>query len=103
MVQFAQHPDRVIFESLPGTGDFLAPALLVKFGDDRARFPAPAGVQCLAGTCPVTEQSGRIRRVFCRRRQACDHESRSGQIAQPWARESVSQSSWAATDWHTVR
>jgi hypothetical protein len=35
---FAQHPDREIFVSLPGTGEFLAPALLIKFGDDPQRF-----------------------------------------------------------------
>jgi transposase len=98
-LQGLQHPDRAIFESLPGVGDFLAPALLVKFGDDRARFPDPASVQCLAGTCPVTEQSGKTRRVFFR--PACDHEFR--QIAQQGAKASVSQSSWASTYWHKVR
>ena len=96
---FQQHPDHTLFASLPGTGDFLAPALLAKFGDDRARFPDPASVQCLAGTCPVTEQSGKSRRVFFR--QACDHEFR--QIAQQWAKASLSQSSWATTYWHSVR
>ncbi|MGQ0603963.1 MAG: transposase, partial [Anaerolineales bacterium] len=50
---FEQHPDHTLFASLPGAGDFLAPALLAKFGDDRERFPAPASLQCLAGTCPV--------------------------------------------------
>jgi hypothetical protein len=47
----------------------------------------------------VTEQSGKNRRVFFR--QACDHEFR--QIAQPWAKASISHSSWAATDWGDVR
>ena len=35
-----QHPDAFIFESLPGAGALLAPALLVKFGDHRDRFPS---------------------------------------------------------------
>jgi len=96
---FQKHPDHELFASLPGTGDFLAPALLAKFGEDRERFPQPGSLQALAGTCPVTEQSGKSRRVFFR--QACDHEFR--QIAQQWARASVSQSSWASTDWHQVR
>ncbi len=101
---FGQHPDQALFASLPGVGDFLAPALLAKFGDDRERFPQPGSRQSLAGTCPVTEQSGKSRRVFCRRRQACDHESRSGQIAQQWAKASISQSSWATTRcaWHSL-
>jgi transposase len=95
---FQQHPDHEVFASLPGVGDFLAPALLAKFGDDRARFPDPQSVQCLAGTCPVTDQSGKRRRVYFR--QACDHEFR--QIAQQWARASLGSSSWAATYWHRV-
>src|SRR5262245_20964593 len=36
---FEQHGDHELFASLPGTGDYLAPALLAKFGDDRSRFP----------------------------------------------------------------
>jgi transposase len=80
-------------------GDFLAPALLAKFGDDRHQFPSPASLQALAGTCPVTEQSGKGRRIFFR--QACDHEFR--QIVQQWAKASMAQSSWATTYWHSVR
>jgi transposase len=96
---FEQHDDHQLFASLPGTGDFLAPALLAKFGDDRERFPSASSLQSLAGTCPVTEQSGKGRRVVFR--QACDHEFR--QIVQQWAKASVSQSSWARTYWHSVR
>lgn len=44
---FEQHPDREIFLSLPGTGSFLAPALLAKFGEDRRRFPSAVSVQAL--------------------------------------------------------
>ncbi len=90
---FAQHPDAFIFDSLPGTGSFLAPALLVKFGDDRRRFPTPASVQALAGTAPVTLRSGK--RKVVRFRKACDRAFRH--IAQQWAIGSVSQSVWAQT------
>ncbi|MDZ7364001.1 MAG: IS110 family transposase [candidate division KSB1 bacterium] len=62
-VLFQQHSDHELFASLPGAGDFLAPALLAKFGDDRERFPQAASLQALAGTCPVTEQSGKGRRA----------------------------------------
>jgi transposase len=96
---FEHHDDHELFAFLPGTGDFLAPALLAKFGDDRERFPSASSLQSLAGTCPVTEQSGKGRRVIFR--QACDHEFR--QIAQQWAKASISQSSWASTYWHSVR
>ena len=88
---FAQHPDQEIFASLPGVGPFLGPALLVKFGDDRQRFATAASVQALAGTCPVTEQSGQRRRIKFRR--ACDKAFRD--IVQQWASHSLNQSVWA--------
>ena len=89
---FKQHPDYVVFDSLPGVADFLGPALLAKFGDDRQRFPTANSVQALAGTCPVTDQSGKRRSI--RFRKACDREFRS--IAQQWARHSIAKSPWAS-------
>ena len=96
---FERHPDQAIFASLPGAGRFLAPALLSKFGDDRDRFPSPAGVQALAGTCPVTDQSGK--RKLIKFRRACDHDFRW--IAQQWAIRSLRHSVWANAYWHQVR
>jgi transposase len=96
---FLQHPDAPIFDSLPGAGELLAPALLAKFGDDRQRFPSPASVQALAGTCPVTAASGKSRSV--RFRRACDRAFRD--MAQKWARASLSESVWANAYWQQVR
>ena len=96
---FNQHPDREIFASLPGAGDLLAPSLLAKFGDDRERFPEASSVQALAGTCPVTDASGKRRVVKFRR--ACDKEFRN--IAQQWARSSLGKSVWAQAYWDQVR
>ena len=90
---FRQHPDQAIFASLPGTGDFLVPALLVKFGYDRERFPTAASLQGLAGTCRVMGVSGK-RRII-RFRRACDHEFRL--IVQQWALQSLHHSVWAAS------
>lgn len=95
---FAQHPDAEIFASLPGVGDFLAPALLGKLGDDRQRFPNPMVLQAIAGTCPVTERSGRSKTIKFRR--ACDREFRY--IVQQWARKAIEQSDWVATYYHTL-
>ena len=81
LVLYRQHPNYQIFVSLPGTGELLGPALLVKFGDDRQRFPTPGSAQALAGTCPVTQKSGK--RKVIKYRKACDREWRS--IAQSWA------------------
>jgi transposase len=88
---FQQHPDAHIFSSLPGAGQFLAPALLSKLGDDRSRFPAPANLQALAGTCPVTISSGKRKTV--RFRRSCDTEFRT--IVQQWAKASLRSSAWA--------
>ena len=96
---FAQHPDAHIFASLPGAGEFLAPGLLSKFRDCRARFPTAAVAQAIAGTSPVTIQSGKKRRVQFR--LACDREFRY--IATQFARSSVKKASWAAAYLATVR
>ena len=96
---FTQHPDRVIFASLPGAGDLLAPKLLVMFGDHRHRLPTPAVIQALAGTCPVTVRSGQRRSV--RFRRACNRPFRH--LIQQFAEQSVKQSSWAAAYFHNAR
>ena len=96
---FEQHPDAPLFASLPGAGNLLAPGLLVKFGDHRDRFPTPVGVQALAGTCPVTERSGKKKLV--KFRHGCDKEFR--RIAQQFARASLLESSWAAAYWDELR
>ena len=96
---FEQHPDAFIFDSLPGAGEVLAPGLLVKFGDDRQRFPSAASVQALAGTCPVTDTSGK--RHVVRFRKACDHEFRT--IAQQWAKATLDESAWAQAYWQEIR
>lgn len=96
---FKQHPDQGIFASLPGTGAFLQPALLSKFGDDRTRFPTAARVQALAGTSPVTISSGKRRRVQFR--HSCDHEFRH--IAQQWAKSSLRSSIWANAYYTSIR
>ena len=90
---FEQHPDAAIFASLPGAGDWLAPALLVKFGEDRKRFPEASLLQAVAGASPVTHKSGKHRAIFFRR--ACDREFRL--IVQQWARASCAKSAWASS------
>lgn len=96
---YRQHPDYPIFHSLPGAGPLLGPALLAHFGDDRQRFPTPAGLQALAGTCPVTDHSGQHHVV--RFRKACDHAFR--QVAQQWAMASLKKSAWAQAYWQQVQ
>jgi transposase len=64
---FAQHPDHDLFGSLPGAGPKIAPRLLGEIGSDRSRFEDPSALQCLAGTAPVSYQSGQIHKVYLRR------------------------------------
>jgi len=96
---FLQHPDCALYQSLPAAGEYLEPALLAMLGDNRQRFPTQAVLQALAGTCPVTKQSGKSR--FVTFRYACDHEFR--QIVQQWAKLSIRQSPWAAGYYQMVR
>ncbi len=96
---FRLHPDHAIYDSLPKAGTLLAPALLAKLGDDRARYPTPAVLQAVAGTCPLTKRSGKHSYVLFRK--ACDRDFRH--IVQQWARLTLDVSPWAATYYHTVR
>ena len=56
---FRKHPDRPLFESLPGAGAVMAPRLLAAFGADRDRFQSAQEMQQLSGIAPVTEKSGK--------------------------------------------
>jgi transposase len=96
---YLQHPDHEIYDSLPGVGLFLGPALLSKFGDDRHRFPEPAVVQAIAGTCPVTVASGK--KNVPRFRRSCDHEFRY--ITQQWAKQTIHLSPWAHAYYANIR
>ncbi|MFV1969184.1 MAG: IS110 family transposase [Pirellulaceae bacterium] len=88
---FAKHPDHDLFGSLPGAGEKLAPRLLAGLGDDRARFDSSEGLQCYAGTAPVSYQSGQIKRV--RFRRACQTGLR--QTVHLWANLSRTKCPWA--------
>jgi len=63
----ARHPDGPIFLSYPGASDVTAARLLALFGDNRNLFGQVRELQALAGTCPVTEKSGKNFTVtYCR-------------------------------------
>jgi transposase len=65
-VIFGKHPDRPLFDLLPGAGAVLAPRLVAAFGTDRDRFQSAQQAQQLFGIAPVTEQSGKQRWVHWR-------------------------------------
>lgn len=88
---FDDHPDHDLFGSLPGAGAKLAPRLLAEIGPDRTTFATAQGLQCYAGTAPVTQQSGRLRTVLIRR--ACNTTLRA--TVHLWADLSRSYCAWA--------
>jgi transposase len=95
---FRRHPDHDLFGSLPGAGPKLAPRLLSEIGDDRDRFGGePQGLQCLAGTAPVTRRTGKAYgnppRWPCHQRWACDKHLRHA--IHLLAEQSLSQCAWA--------
>lgn len=96
---FADHPDSGLFGSLPGTGSKIAPRLLSEIGSDRSRFEDASGLQCLAGTAPVSYQSGQIHKVHLRRQ--CNKPLRHA--VHLWANLSRQSCPWAATYYDTLR
>jgi transposase len=90
-----QHADAAIFLSLPNAGVVTAAGLLGEIGDCRPKFASASGLQALAGTCPVTKQSNRVRwvefRVGCCKplrhasQQFARHSAR-GRTGSPWAK-----------------
>jgi transposase len=88
---FSQHPDRHLWEILPGAGAALAPRLLVALGSDRKRYQNAAELQTFCGIAPVTESSGKSRWVHWR--WACPKFLR--QTFHEFAAQSVPRSVWA--------
>ena len=95
---YQDHPDNEIYQSLPGLGNFLEPALLSKMGDNRNRYSTPEMLQAVAGTCPVTFSSGKRKSI--RFRKACDHDFR--RYVQIWAKESIKTSPWAYSYFESI-
>ena len=89
---FQQHPDREIFQALPGAGPVLAPRLLASMGSERERFARAENLQCFSGVAPVTQQSGG--KCHVHRRYLCPKFLR--QSFHEYAKESILHSRWAA-------
>jgi transposase len=89
---FAHHPDHDLFGSLPGAGEKLAPRLLAEIGDNRASFADAEGLQCIAGTAPITIKSGK-HCCYQRLRFACNETLRA--TVHHWADHSRTTCAWA--------
>lgn len=86
-----QHPERDIFQSLPGAGPVIAPRLVAAFGTDRSRYQNAAEIQCYSGIAPVVEQSGRSRWVHAR----WIYPTFLHQTFHEFAQASIPHSAWA--------
>jgi transposase len=56
---FEAHPDRFLFENLPGAGRALAPRLLSALGSDPKRWESAQEIATLYGIAPVRRASGK--------------------------------------------
>ncbi len=88
---FEQHPDHELFGSLPGLGDKLAPRMLAECAGDPQRFPSTQELQCVAGSAPVSFESGQMHQVRIRR--ACNKFLRA--TVHLWANLSRPYCVWA--------
>lgn len=88
---FAEHPDKPLFDNLPGAGAQLAPRLCVAFGTRRTEYPDPASLQKYAGVAPVREKSGV--QVWTHWRWGAPTFLR--QTFVEWAGQTVRYSAWA--------
>jgi transposase len=96
---FDTHPDREIFQSLPGAGPALAPRLLAVLGSQRDRFQSASEAQRFSGIAPVTRRSGNSSSV--RRRYACS--SFVKQSFHEFAQCSIPHCSWARAYYQQLR
>lgn len=88
---YDQHPDKDIFNNLPGVGNDIGPRLLSCLGDQRDRFSHFNDIQCLAGTAPITIKSGQSCHIFFR--SACNKFFRN--VLDQMAFSSLKRSLWA--------
>jgi transposase len=86
-----EHPDAVVFRSLPRAGQVSAAQMLAEWGDCREAYGGPEAVAALSGMAPVTRRSGKHLAVGFR--WACNTRFRNAlarfadnsRHASPWA------------------
>jgi transposase len=88
---FQRHPDRQLFDNLPGAGAALAPRLLVAFGLDRSRWESAALISSYSGIAPIEISSGKSRHHKMRR--ACPKYLR--QTFHEFAAKAVTYCPWS--------
>jgi transposase len=82
-------PGGAIYLSFPGLGDRLAARVAGEIGEHIAQFDSPNGLQCYAGSAPVTRRSGKHDFVVARR---LAHNRYLGDAVHRWAFCSLTRS-----------
>ncbi len=77
--------------ALPGSGPILAPRIYVALARHAPNCENAESLAAAVGVAPVTDQSGKMRKVY--RRLRCDNHTRQTFIE--WAKESWKHSVWA--------
>ena len=85
-------PGGEIYLSMPGLGDLLAARIAGEIGEHINQFDHPSGLQCYAGSAPVTRRSGKSDFVVARR---LAHNHHLGAAVHQWAFCSLLRSGWA--------
>jgi transposase len=88
---FLTQKDTSLIESLPGAGPTMSPRLYVAFARYADHCDQARDFACAVGVAPVTDQSGKMRKVY--RRLRCDKHTR--QTFVEWAKETIKHSAWA--------
>jgi transposase len=84
-----EQADRIA--ALPGAGPILAPRIYAAMAHHAPNCGTPEALAAAVGIAPVTDQSGKMRKVY--RRLRCDNHTRQGFVE--WAKESWKHSVWA--------
>jgi hypothetical protein len=104
---FAAHPERFLFENLPGAGAALAPRLVTAFGSTPQRWESALQIATLSGIAPVRRASGTKsskkgeRKASVHFRQACPKFLR--QSFHEFAGCSIRYCSWAQAHYSSQR
>lgn len=93
------HPEKALFEGLPGAGPALLPRLIIAFGTNRDRFASASELQAYSGIAPVTERSGQTK--FIHFRKSCPKFLR--QTFHEFARCSLAKCEWARAYYNLQR
>lgn len=97
--EYAQHPDKALYDTLPGAGPTLAPRLAAVMGEDRSAYADAQALQSRSGVAPIRRQSGK--KSVTMRRIVCPQFER--QSFHEWAGEAAKKCSWSKAYYQSQR